>query len=459
MRPEPRLLSGFLLSVLMLSGCILWPPFGVPGTEETIVIENRSDQELVVRFSDPDLYAQSYAVPPETIGEAVLFTAGESVTVELTDPDCEPITELSAEMPVGYIVIGDDLALSVSEEAPPEPDRLLSDYFDCDVFGSDPALDDVDLAALPAGRLVVSGGPDGDLWAVSLPDGGLHQLTSGAESDLSGDVAHDGSIAFSRFDPSAVAGELWLLEPGPTEPRLLREQASAAVWAPDGIRLAVADGDPFGGGLVVIDSTGERDDVRVTSDVVTTFAWDPAGERLAFLAAGALDPFAPTADSRIMVATPGERPTVLAQLPAFGSMAWSPDGSRLAVETFSATGSGVAVIDTATGDELFVIDAGSTFTAAPSWSPDGERLVFLRSDGFDLSTTLMAVAADGGDPVELGDLGDLAAAGPVAWSPDGSHVAVAGSGMTVAGELWLVPADGGDPVRLLTGANTLLGWR
>jgi Tol biopolymer transport system component len=139
-------------------------------------------------------------------------------------------------------------------------------------------------------------------------------------------------------------------------------------------------------------------------------------------------------------------------------MAWSPDGSRLAVESFSATGNAVTVLDARSGEELFVIDAGSSFTAAPSWSPDGDRLVFLRSDGFDLSTTVMAVAADGADPVELADLGAISASGPVVWAPDGSYLAVAASGVSVPGEVWLVPAAAGDPVRLLTGASALLGW-
>jgi Tol biopolymer transport system component len=249
-----------------------------------------------------------------------------------------------------------------------------------------------------------------------------------------------------------------LLEPGTAEPRQLRKHGSIAVWSPDGTRVAVVDDDPFGGGLVVVDPDSGSE-LEVTDDAVTGVAWEPAGERIAFLASDpSVDPFELVGESRLMLAVPGDRPTELAAVSGFGSMAWSPDGSRIAVDTFAGSGSGVSVLDADAGDELFVIDAGTAITSAPRWSPDGDLLAFMRSDGFDLSTTVMSVDADGGDPVELADLGPLAVTAPPVWSPDGDFLAIAGSGMTVAGEVWLVPTAGGEPARLLTGATGILGW-
>jgi WD40 repeat protein len=457
MRPEPRHLVAALLGAALLSGCIFWPPFGLPGSEQPLIVENRSDRELVVRFAGGDLFPGAYAVPASTTGEALLFSSGGPTSVELLDPDCEVIAELSIEDPLEHLIIEDDLGLGTSD-APPEPERQLVDYLECDKLGADPTFEAAGLAVDITGRLVVSGGADGDLWAVTLPQGDLEQLTSGADFDSFGDVAADGSIVFTRYGTTEVTGTLWVLEAGASDARQLREHGSIATWSPDGRRIAVVDDDPFGGGLVVV-GTGDGSESRVTSEMVTGAAWDPGGERIAFLAGDpSADPLDPTGESRLMVAVPGDPPTELAAIAGFGSLAWSPDGSRIAVETFAGSGSTVTVLDADSGDELFVIDAGSAFSAAPRWSPDGDRLAFLRSDGFDLSTTVMAVDADGGDPVEFGDLGALSASGPLVWSPDGRYVAVAGSGMTVAGEVWLVPALGGDPVRLVTGATTILGW-
>jgi Tol biopolymer transport system component len=457
MRPEPRHLIVALLGAALLSGCIFWPPFGLPGTEQSVIVENRSDDELVLRFADADLYPFAYAVPASTTGEALLYGAGGSTSVELLDRDCKAIADLTLEGPLEHLIIDADHGLGTSD-APPEPERQLVEYFECDQVGADPVLDDGGLAVDVTGRLVVSGGADGDIWAVAVPEGDLEQLTSGMDFDSIGDVAADGSIVFTRYGSAEVTGTLWLLEAGAAEPHQLREHGSIATWSPDGTRVAVIDDDPFGGGLVIVE-LGDGTEIYVTSDVVTGAAWEPSGERIAFLTSDpSADPFDPIGDSRLMLAVPGDAPTELAAISGFGSLAWSPDGSRIAVETFAGSGSGVTVLDADSGDELFVIDAGSAVTAAPRWSPDGDRLAFMRSDGFDLSTTVMSVAADGGDPIELGDLGLLSASGPLAWSPDGSHLAVAGSGMTVAGEVWLVPAVGGDPVRLMTGATTILGW-
>jgi Tol biopolymer transport system component len=456
-RPDPRPLTIALLGIVLLSGCILWPPFGLPGSDQAMIVENRSDDELIVRVTDSQGFPLSFAVPAGTVGEALVFTMADPASVELLDRDCEVLAEMTVERLPEHLLVEADHAITTSD-APPEAGRQLVEIFECDVPGAAPVVDEEALAVGAAGRMVVSGGFDGDLWGLTLPDGDLEPLTSGAGSDAMGDVAADGSVVFTRFDTMEVTGSVWLLDADADEPRRLRDHGSAAMWSPDGSRVAVIDDDPFGGGVIVVDRDGDGA-VDVTEEVVTGMAWSPDGDRLAFLASDASsDPYDPAGEARLMVAVPGEPPTELARVSGFGSVAWSPDGSRLAVETLAGMGSGVSVIDAASGDELFVIDAGSAFTAAPHWSPDGERLAFLRSDGFDLSTTVMSVDADGGDPIELGDLDQLAVSAPLVWSPDGDFLAVAGSGMTVAGELWLVPAAGGDPARLVTGVTAILGW-
>ena len=109
-----------------------------------------------------------------------------------------------------------------------------------------------------------------------------------------------------------------------------------------------------------------------------------------------------------------------------------------------------------------------------AWAPDGTRIAFSADQGeradIDAAPAVYAVAARGGEPVELARL--AGSCGGVSWSPDGAHVAFLG--IDEAGEpygceesLWVVPAAGGAPRDLapgrhlhlwLTLASDLVDW-
>lgn len=109
---------------------------------------------------------------------------------------------------------------------------------------------------------------------------------------------------------------------------------------------------------------------------------------------------------------------------------WSPDGQRLAFivnERDGETGSPFKNVlytirsEGSNGSELHRI--GET-ASLPSWSPDGERLVFTRND--EDGAGVYVVRYDGAEPLRVADF-----AVEVSWSPDGSEILLAGEVLSI----------------------------
>jgi D-alanyl-D-alanine carboxypeptidase len=134
---------------------------------------------------------------------------------------------------------------------------------------------------------------------------------------------------------------------------------------------------------------------------------------------------------------------------------WSPDGQKLVFSTdrgrphADATRAGL--------DSMFAVDvtgahereieprSGALF---PAWSPRGDKIAFtgLRSTG--QLGTLFLINPDGTGLQDLGIAGDAEEA---TWSPDGTRIAYASHVGATAG-VWIIDANGKDP-RQLTRAN------
>jgi TolB protein len=85
----------------------------------------------------------------------------------------------------------------------------------------------------------------------------------------------------------------------------------------------------------------------------------------------------------------------------------------------------------------------------PIWSPDGEKIAFIKQDENGYSINVMN--ADGTGRTRLTD--DAMVFSQIAWSPDGERIAFSRSDGAGTGEIYVIDADGTDQTRLSSTAG------
>ena len=186
-------------------------------------------------------------------------------------------------------------------------------------------------------------------------------------------------------------------------PRVLAAQDLDPVWSPDGARIALTRVYAYRDDLEVLDLRTHRVTKLASGRGKLFPSWSGDGSRLAYQAAG-IWTVAADGGGRRRVAADGFAP---AWRPASDDLAWITSRGDLRV-----------------GAEVWARGA----VGRPSWSPDGSRLAYERSDGVYVASGRDASAR-------------VAAPGPevlaAAWSHDGARLAYA-----ARGRVWIVPADG-----------------
>ncbi len=236
--------------------------------------------------------------------------------------------------------------------------------------------------------VIANGGEDiyfaalGDLWHWRPTDQALTKVTDDPAADYGPALSPDGSRLAYVSDKGGQVG-LWVRDLAAGESERLSVQArtiSVPSWAPDNEKLAFfvdVPGNPLGGQLTVLDVTSGETENVLEPMPAQPISWSPAGDRVAVTR---LNPYSTrfregvyellvidVASGNSSVITPDQHRSVLhAALTADGAMTYVQDGLLHRLELDDA----LQPLETA---GVLV----NELTDMPSWSADGEHLVYL----------------------------------------------------------------------------------
>jgi Tol biopolymer transport system component/outer membrane murein-binding lipoprotein Lpp len=299
--------------------------------------------------------------------------------------------------------------------------------------------------------------------------------TGSAGADLQqegrGEVSN-GKIAFSRTNADLTSRVYVIDEDGSNETGLTDNLPSAGgpVWSPDGEQIAFTRQreDPTPTDIYVMDADGTNERPLADNPAMRLgSAWSPDGAQIAFLRS----PAESTAYDIYMIDEDGTNERRLTQTHSepetstnLGLPVWSPDGNKIAFSSSAITttppssdspeSAGASTAPAADMTGIYVIDVPTAgickltstagqyqVSAAPAWSPEGNKIAFYDKEAINV------INADGTERKELTDLTDnVPDLSAPAWAPDGERIAFVNQA-----DLYVINADGSGLRRL---ANT-----
>lgn len=282
-------------------------------------------------------------------------------------------------------------------------------------------------AVTTLGEVIARGGGTAIITAIS---GGKSDAATVVVTELPGlafDLLYDRWSGMTLIEPALYRVDIRTVDAIPN-PVFVSGSTSDATASPNGDRIAFVALD--GGHTEIFTANADGSNMkRLTSGTLSADqpAWSPDGTRIAYRLSANYSP------ARIWVVNAdGTNPHAITN-DAPGEHhhpAWSPvqaDGSHRIAYAQAAMKDGYmraqiwSVRDDGTDRQILSDESVGAYDDEPSWSPDGTRIVFVRS-----GQELVVVKTDRSEsPLFMGDLeGEQHAP---AWSPDGSLIAFVSS--------------------------------
>ncbi len=243
---------------------------------------------------------------------------------------------------------------------------------------------------------------------VMNPDGsGLVKLTDGPHH-LQPSWSPDGTqIAFMGLEKDATA--LFIMNADGTNRRLVASNVFHYVelaWSPDGSKIAFGSNikeapsnSKFSVHVVNADGTNEARVANGSGPV----AWSPNGKELAIGRPSSIE----------LINADGTNARELARF-SLGSpnyLSWSPDGSRILVGTICPSAAPDSKGTMRAAIEMIPAAGGNDngkllgFGREASWSPDGSKIVFVKTSPGSSITQIWIMDVDGKNETQLTDVG------------------------------------------------------
>jgi Tol biopolymer transport system component len=232
-------------------------------------------------------------------------------------------------------------------------------------------------------------------------------------------------------------------------------------WTPDGKTIVYRSGNRFWLAAVPAEG-GEVTEIPIVSDPEITPGIpgggehvSPDGQKIVFMGATRQ----PLRVNIFTLPIEGGAPTQLTETLSVPEMdtqdrypCWSPDGERIAFIRYRADhqaakgdfSMNIYTVSAEGGEpRAITADADSVAWAAIAYSPDGEWLAYFSNNAIKIRPV------DGGEARVVVEPETVHFHSELAWSPDGKRIAYTGWG-----SIWTVPIDGGEPVEVKTGVLT-----
>lgn len=215
-------------------------------------------------------------------------------------------------------------------------------------------------------------------------------------------------------------------------------------WSPDGRSIAFTRNEDIGDSTTFTDDDvfvmdADGDDARQLTPEADGLmsgqpAWSPDGEYIVLMRGQSVHSAVPSRfGSLFVMRADGTEARRLTHGPDT-TPAWSPDGREIVFShgenlfSFEEANEDLYVVDAEGGAPRRLTSTPDFFESAPAWSPDGSRIVFVRSTArsqFDGKEALYVMARDSsGEGLLLEHIHfPDGPQGSLAWSPDGRTIA------------------------------------